>query len=528
MKALRFLAVLGLSLLFLTPAKPAAAHPLGNFTVNAFSDIQVGTDSVTIDYALDFAEIPAFQIKEALGVPESGVGGTELVEEFFSTGLGEGLELTANGEPITLSTGTVSAEFVPGQGGLETMRLDARFEGVLPSPEAVLEYEDTNYSERVGWREIIIRAVGEQGLVSSSVPDESISDGLRAYPKDLLKSPPEVSSASAEVKPGASVAAEVTEEEVGDTSDTPSIFGGDFASLIERDLSPGVIAGAMLLALGFGAMHALGPGHGKTVMAAYLVGAEGRARQAVIVGVAVSLMHTTSVVVLGVITLAASNVFAPESVYPWLSLASGLVVVGLGGWLLRTRLKARKARALASQPHEHVAHAHEHGDHSHAHHSHEHTDGTHGHEHEAHSHEHHGSEHAHAGKGGAAEHARAHALGLDHSHGELPPGVPLMSWRGLGAIAVSGGLLPSPSALVVLLGAVALDRVGFGIALVAAFSVGLAAALTIVGVLVLKARDVAARRRGGKVGQLLPIFSAAAILIVGAVLTTQAIINLPL
>ncbi|MGI8408110.1 MAG: hypothetical protein ACR2L3_06335, partial [Actinomycetota bacterium] len=146
-----------------------------------------------------------------------------------------------------------------------------------------------------------------------------------------------------------------------------------------------------------------------------------------------------------------------------------------------------------------------HGDHAHGDHAH--------------------GDHAH-GTGKVAAHARAHALGLDHSHGELPAGVPLLSWRGLGAIAVSGGLLPSPSALVVLLGAVALNRVAFGIALVAAFSIGLAAALTIVGILVLKARDYAARRRGGRVGQMLPILSAAAILVVGVVLTTQAAMNL--
>jgi ABC-type nickel/cobalt efflux system permease component RcnA len=508
MKALRCLAALGLSFLFLLPARPAAAHPLGNFTVNAFSDIQVSVDSVTVDYVLDFAEIPTFQIKEALGLADSGAGRTDEVEEFFRSGLVEGLELTADGQEVELTTGDASVEFVPGQGGLETMRLDVRFEGVLPEPEAVLDYEDTNYSDRVGWREIIIRAVGEQGLVSSTVPEESISDALRSYPKDLLSSPPEISSASAEIRPGAASGNGVTDVDVGDTSDTPSIFGGSFASLIERDPSFGVIAGALLLALGFGAVHALGPGHGKTVMAAYLVGAEGKARQAVIVGIAVSLMHTTSVVVLGLITLAASSVFAPESVYPWLSLVSGLVVLGLGTWLLRTRLNARKARAVAA--------AHEH--HSHEHHSH----GSHSHVHEEHNHG-----HEHAASGGAAEHARAHALGQDHSHGELPPGVPLLSWRGLGAIAVSGGLLPSPSALVVLLGAVALNRVGFGIALVAAFSVGLAGALTIVGLLVLKARDIAARRPGGKVGQLLPILSAGAILLVGAVLTTQAVMNLP-
>ena len=198
-------------------------------------------------------------------------------------------------------------------------------------------------------------------------------------------------------------------------------------------------------------------------------------------------MHTTSVVVLGLITLWASNVFAPEAVYPWLALASGAVVLGLGIWLLRARTMNRRARA------EH------HHDHDHSHHHHD-----------------------------EASHARAHALGLDHDHGSLPDGVRLTSWKGLGAIAVSGGLLPSPTALVVLLGAVALHRVIFGIALVGAFSIGLAGALTGVGLLVLKTKDVLSRRSNGRLARLLPVLSAAAIVCLGLFLTGQAVVNLPL
>jgi ABC-type nickel/cobalt efflux system permease component RcnA len=243
---------------------------------------------------------------------------------------------------------------------------------------------------------------------------------------------------------------------------------------VERDPSAAFTGFAILVALLSGALHALGPGHGKTVMAAYLVGTAGRARHAIAVGAAVSLMHTASVIGLCLVTLWAQNLFAPEAVYPWLSLISGVVVLGLGGYLLATRLRPRRA----------------------------------GHGH-THSHEHHGHTH---GAGDAHSHGPA-----DHTHGHSP-----VSWRGLGALALSGGLLPSPAALVLLLGAVALGRVAFGLLLVLSFSVGLATALTLIGILVLRARDFAARRFGRRAAATLPVLSAGAILAMGLFLTTRA------
>jgi ABC-type nickel/cobalt efflux system permease component RcnA len=190
----------------------------------------------------------------------------------------------------------------------------------------------------------------------------------------------------------------------------------------------------------------------------------------------------------------ASNVFAPEAVYPWLALASGAVVLGLGLWLLRARTARRRPT---------------------------------GHDHDGHEQHHHDGDHEHHHNDHAG-HARAHALGLDHDHGHLPAGVSLTSWKGLGAIAISGGLLPSPTALVVLLGAVAIHRVAFGVVLVGAFSVGLAAALTGVGLLVLKTKDVLNRRSHGRLAHLLPVMSAGAIVCAGLFLTGQAVANLPL
>jgi ABC-type nickel/cobalt efflux system permease component RcnA len=288
----------------------------------------------------------------------------------------------------------------------------------------------------------------------------------------------------------------------GARPETPGsdLFAGSFTSLIERDLTPSFLVVALLLALGFGAVHALGPGHGKTVMAAYLLGADGRTRDALVVGVAVSAMHTLSVVALGLVTLWASALFPADAVYPWLSLLSGVVVLGLGTWMLRARLKARAARQAHHHHHDHA--------------------------------EHHVHEHSHdrvlVGAGGPQTTERGHDHGFgyhSHSAGELPAGVSVTSWRGLGAIALSGGLLPSPSALVVLLGSIALGRVAFGLTLVAAFSVGLAGALTLLGIVVIRTRALMARRFGARANTSLPICSAATIAALGTYLTVSAVLN---
>ncbi|MDQ3767126.1 MAG: hypothetical protein M3346_07250, partial [Actinomycetota bacterium] len=407
--------------------------------------------------------------------------------------------LVIDDEPVELTLERSSAELSPGEGTLDVFRIEADWVGELISDQAELVYTDDNYRNRLGWKEIVVYPSEGQGLEGSTVPSESSSDELRTYPQDELSSPLNQTEARAEVAPGAAGSV----PEARESTPGSDLFGGSFASLIERELTPGFFFVALLLALGFGAVHALGPGHGKTVMAAYLVGAEGRVRDAVAVGVAVSAMHTLSVVVLGLLTLWAANLFPADSVYPWLSLVSGVVVLGLGTWLLRVRLRARRAKL-------------------------------------GHDHDHHAHEHPHqlvdqhdrilVGAGGPEViDGSGHDNGFGyhtHSPGELPRGVSVTSWRGLTAIALSGGLLPSPSALVVLLGSIALGRVAFGLTLVAAFSIGLAAALTLLGIAVLRARTYLAHRFGERASSLLPIGSATVIAALGTYLTVRAVLNL--
>ena len=483
-----------LSLLWGAPA-PASAHPLGNFTINQFSGIEVGLNDVTVHYVVDLAEIPTIQ--------ELGIAPGEVVEQRVLDAYADDLspqvlsrlDLAIDGDHIELTLKRSSAELLPGEGPLDVVRIEFDWVGELTSERAELVYNDDNFANRLGWKEIIIYPSGGQGLTGSTVPSASSSDELRTYPSDELSSPLNQTEARAELAPGATG----TAPEARAITHGSDLFAGSFTSLIERELTPGFFFVALLLALGFGAVHALGPGHGKTVMAVYLMGAGGRMRDALFVGVAVSAMHTLSVVALGLLTLWAAAIFPADAVYPWLSLASGIVVLALGAWLLRVRVKARSKKHLRHHEHAHE-HVHEHG-----------------------------HEQVLVGAVGpeTIEGGHDHGFGYHtHAPSELPPGVSVTSWRGLGAIALSGGLLPSPSALVVLLGSVALGRVAFGLTLVAAFSVGLAGALTLLGIAVMRARSYMTRRFGVRANTLLPICSAATITMLGTYLSVTAVLNL--
>jgi ABC-type nickel/cobalt efflux system permease component RcnA len=295
-------------------------------------------------------------------------------------------------------------------------------------------------------------------LVSSSVPARSVSDGLLHYPRNLLSSPLHVTSARVAFGPGRSGAAPALPRGPSN-GPRPAVSGGAFARLATwSGLSLPALILAFVLALGFGAVHALLPGHGKTIMAAYLVGAGGRARQAVQVGLAVALMHTASVLALGVVVLVLTA-YAPEQAYPWLTLASGVFVVALGAALVWVR--GRKHR----------------GEHDHGH---------------------------------------------PHTHVSDRP----LSRRSLAGLALAGGILPSPTALVVLLSTVHQHRVAFGLSLIVAFSAGLAGALVAVGLVALRARAALEPRLSGRMAHAVSLVSAAAIVVVGAVLVTQAVARL--
>jgi nickel/cobalt transporter (NicO) family protein len=438
------------------PAAPAGAHPLGNFTMNLYSGIQVMPERFEVEYVLDMAEIPTFRAKRIIDADRDGeISGDERAAWADRTArdLAAGITLSVDGRPTKVELVSRSLRLLPGQGGLDILRLEATY--AAPAPESGrLEYRDENFTDRLGWREIV--AVGRRGrkVHDSTVPDRSVSEALRFYPEDLLSSPLDVTEASLAFGPGSQ-----TQPGAAATSSARPGDGGAFVGLIARpSLSAAAIFLSLLLAFGLGAVHALTPGHGKTLMVAYLVGTPGRVGQAAAVGAAVSLMHTASVLGIGVLVLWVQTAFEPEQAYRWLGLLAGVVAFALGAGLLQTRLRARNAHR----------------------------------EHEP-----------------------------DHFH--EPPAGSLMSRKGLAAIAVSGGILPSPAALLVLLAAVALHRVAFGLSLIAAFSVGLATTLVVLGILATRLRDVVAQRFHGRVATFIPVLSAGAILVAGVILTIRAL-----
>ena len=482
---LGIIAALALVLLSALVPAPASAHPLGNFTINRYSRLEFAEDSVRVVYVLDFAEIPTFQQLELLDTD----GDTTVTEAEAQRYLDEivpmlvdGLRLVVGDDVLPLAIEDRRLELLPGQGGLQVLRLDATFTSALPdgwADDGFGGYTDRNYQDRLGWREVVVQGGVGVAIEGSSAPETDISNELRVYPEDTLSSPLDVSEATFTLVPGEGAPASRAET-AGDAAvrvqdETNGGRATDrVANLITKEQTLPVFLVSLLLAFFWGAVHALSPGHGKTVVAAYLVGARGTARHAAFLGLTVTLTHTAGVFALGLVTLYLSRYILPEDLYPWLSVASGLLVVAIGVTLIWSRLRAKPA-------HDHT---------------HEHADGP--------------LVHSHGGR--------------THSH--LPPGADggRVTWRSLLALGVSGGLIPCPSALVLLLGAISLDRLELGMILVVAFSFGLAAVLTAIGLLLVHARRYFERASLMPcIPRLLPVASAFAVSIAGLAIVYESL-----
>jgi nickel/cobalt exporter len=440
--------VLVLAVLALVVPGAALAHPLGNFTINRYAGIELSGNRVYLHYAVDLAEIPAFQEGKRFRRPG------------IAARLARQLKLTIDGRARRLRILDTALASRPGAGGLETLLFDAVYDAGPGGTKLV--FRDGNYARRLGWKEVVVRSERGARIVSSTAPSRSISNELRAYPKDLLREPSDVTSAEVTFRPGTL------------PGDSPHLGSGlaaerrssGFEALIGRDdVGPGLIVLSLALALFWGAAHALSPGHGKAIVAAYLVGSRGSARHAFALGGIVTVTHTIGVFALGLVTLALSEFIVPEDLYPWLNLVAALLVVGVGVTVLRHRIRGWL----------HARHGHDHHHHHHHHHHHD-----------------------------------------DHDHGPRS--------RSLLAAGISGGLIPCPTALVVLLAAISLHRVGFGLLLIVAFSLGLAAAITGIGLLAISAKRLFSRLSfdGGLV-RALPAVSAAAIVALGVVMTFRSL-----
>ncbi len=517
--ALRVLGVLVVLIAGFTVAHPptAEAHPLGNFTVNRYARLEPGTDTMRIIYALDMAEIPTFQEMSTLDRDRNGTISDEERLAYLAQRLPElarNLKLTVGDTalPVRVDPGSGRLTLADGQGGLQVLRIDAVFLADLTegSRGGVVSawFRDTNYDTRLGWKEIVVRGTSDAAIRDSSVAPD-ISNELRAYPDSSLENPLEVREARFSFEPGvagetaatnaAARAAERTNQATGS-----GILSRFAESAATRNLTLPVVLFLLLAAVFWGALHALGPGHGKTVVAAYLVGSRGTARHAVLLGLTVTATHTAGVYLLGFVTLFASHFIVPERLYPILSLFSGLVVTGMGMSLLIGRLRASGTWPFGRRAHDHPGrtagadHAHSDGDEqpSGAH------DHPHGHDHGAHSH----------GHGG-----RAHSHSIPGDDGRP------VTWRNLVALGIYGGMIPCPTAIVVLLTSISLNRVAFGLGLVVAFSFGLAVVLVGIGIaLVYAGRAMARVKVNRAIVQLVPVLSAAAVITVGVLITLRA------
>ncbi|GAA3150068.1 nickel/cobalt transporter [Nonomuraea roseoviolacea] len=466
-------------------AATAPAHPMGNFTVNHYNGLRLQPAQVRNLAVVDAAELPTLQAQPQVDASYA---------DRRCAALAAAQRLTVGGTATPWRVERAEYVYRPGQGGLRTSRLTCE----LTAPAAaspggrgtVVTFADAFEQERIGWREIT--AVGDGvRLAASSAPAVSVSDELRTYPQDLLADPLDQRTATVTVAGAGPPSAAGTG--AGTSGTTPlggiAIGGpvGDALAALDRTFTGLVGADRLtaplgLLALGLavvlGAGHALIPGHGKTIMAAYLAGRRGRPRDALVVGATVTATHTAGVLVVGLL-LSAFTALAGESVLAWLGVASGVLIAVMGGRLL-----------LASRR-----------DH----------DSGHGHGHV------HGDRH---------EHAHGYGHGHGHGHGHAGGGVGRGGLLGMG---IAGGLVPSPSALIVLLGAIGLGRAWFGVALVTAYGLGMAATLTATGLLLVKLvgrlerRASAGQRLAARLSGLAPAGTAVMVVLLGAGLALRSV-----
>lgn len=399
----------------------AHAHPMGTLSTNRSAQVRVDSDRIAITYLVQFAEVPSVPEVARIDVVGPEVWATERMSTLLP-----GIALTLGGEPQPLTITSCTGQLGAGEGDLRVATLDCQLLAT-PANGGVLALRDGNFVGTPGWREMVV--VGD-GLVAGDVtpPEALVADLPPPFASDAL----DVALLSAKPPPDA------------------------FAGLLDGEPTNTFLAAAFATATALGAAHALSPGHGKTVVAAYLVGSRGTVSQALLLGLVVTATHVSSVLALGAVTLLLSQYVVAAELYPWIGAASGLGVVGVGASMLYAR-------------------THEHGPGGHTH---------------------------------VVRDARGEPVGLGR----------------LLTLGVTGGAVPCPSALVVLLAAIAQHRLVFGLALIVAFSAGLAAVLMVIGVLVVRAGAMLDRLgAAGHRAAFVPVASAALVIALGFAIALRSL-----
>jgi nickel/cobalt exporter len=542
---LLLLACLVFSLLANPPA--GDAHPMGNFSISHYAAIFVDSGYIELNYIVDIAEIPTYQEMQDFHI--AAKHDDPLLASYLAhkaASLAGGLRIDVNGQPLRLEVVSQDAIFPVGAGGLPTMKLGfiyhAAIGGLPPASNYTVHYRDNNFAGRAGWKEIIVNPGAGVTLTGSSAPHTDRSAQLSNYPTDLINSPPQdlEASFSFALPPASNTSAAISKTTRAPAFETPaapqSHLGqpakpadaskppqtapqnpaptlpvpaaaitpaavalranqqatprSKFTELVStQNLSFWFLFTAALIAVGLGALHALEPGHGKTIVAAYLVGSRGASKHAVLLGLIVTAAHTAGVYLLGAVTLYASKYIVPEHLYPWLGVISGLTIAVLACFML--------LRAWTGED----------GDHTHDD----------------------GAFHSHwfssLGKLRNQQSLAADSIRDGNSH--LLPPTKTVSLAQLLTLGVTGGIIPCPAALVVLLSAFSLHRVGLGLFLIVAFSGGLAAVLIAIGLLMVYARQFVARWKseGPLLKRWLPLVSASFMLVLGLAIAGQALLT---
>jgi ABC-type nickel/cobalt efflux system permease component RcnA len=522
-----------------------AAHPLGNFTINHYAGIRVEPDRILLDIVIDHAEIPAFQARLAFDTDGDGEVSpmeTDAGRVTACEGLAGLLDLRVDNALLALELTEAGLTFPPGAGGLSTMRSVCGFTAVPGAPlqaGSAVTFADRSFSERLGWREIV--AVGSGVALEPSgdgaFRTTSPSDRLTTYPADLLTQaladtgialrvspggpilpaldlpdaePVAIGEDGADGEPGPDTGVGSVEAAAagGDVDPVSAVVPGgigaaDLPSIFRTaDLTPLVLLVSVLTAAALGAGHALTPGHGKTLMAAYLVGTRGTPVHAAGLGLSVALSHTLGILFLAALVVGAHGVLPPDVVVRTAPLVAAISIVAIGGWMLIGEARRRWSRggALAA------AHSHGHDETPHA------DEADHHGPHADHDHDHDPSDtHSHGGR----------------RHRHLPAAGSTISWRSLFLLGLAGGLIPSASALLILLGSIAAGRPAFGFILVVAFGLGMAAVMSGIGLALVVTRGrldrVDTSTWLGRATAHLPLLASCLVLGFGLYLTIQAI-----
>lgn len=474
-------------------SSPLWPHPMGNFSINHYARLEFRASGARLTYVLDLAEIPTFELMQQWAIDWHDDSALSQKAQTQAASWLKNVSLTQNGHMAALQVASVTAKATEGAAGMPVLRVEITADAALKV--GTVAYQDRNFEGRAGWKEIVVDRDQSARISHSTHTAQDLSAALTHYPADPGVTPPQDLSARVTWAPVASPPllteaapappASATSFSAQQPRAAGTVVSGDYLSRLlgRKEIGWDLILLGMLAAFGLGAAHAMSPGHGKTIVAAYLVGSRGTLKHAGLLGFVVTFTHTFTVFLLGLGVLFFQRYVVPEKIVPALGAISGLSIVAVGAMLLY-----RRATAL-------LGHGHSHG----------------------HHHHHHSDDHSHQGHSHGHSHAHSHG-GHTHSH-DVPEKVTPGS---LIALGVSGGLVPCPSALILMLSAIALGRPALGLLLLIGFSTGLAAVLMGIGVVAVYARHLLPKSESAMqrpLFRLIPVFSAVVVICLGLIMT---------